>query len=84
MSAHNAATHEAIARLSKRDALVRVIDRAITDAGLHPVRDAYEIARLLMTWTPQLWASAAIQAGKRPPSSETVDLVVAVYTGRAG
>jgi hypothetical protein len=75
--------YERLARLEKAQALIEVVDRAVRSAGLDPHKDGYQIADLLRRWTPALWASAAVQAGKKTPSKETIDIVIASFKRRA-
>lgn len=70
-------------RLEKAQAIIEVIDGLVAFAGLDPRTDGFAIADLLRRWTPAMWASAAVQAGKNPPSPETIELVVATYRRRA-
>lgn len=77
------ASHEALARLRKVNALVARIDQTCVHVGLHPHHDARAILATVRIWPASHWASLAIAAGKRPPSEETIRAILDVYQSRA-
>lgn len=78
--------HAHSARLAKVRRLTDCIDRNLTSGTggfVDAHADAHGIAVALRKWTASEWAQLAVIAGCRPPSTETVEAVIAVYEQRA-
>ena len=74
---------EARKRAEKVHDLCDAIDQHVAFAGLHAHADGMAIADMLSRWNAEQWASLSVSAGKRPPSAETVRLIVERYRQRA-
>lgn len=77
------ASYEILGRLRKVNAIVASLDRYASYAGLHPHKDAYQLAQMLRGWPASRWIAVAVGCGVRPPSDETIREIVAVYTRRS-
>lgn len=77
-----ATTPESAARFAKTLRIVSVIDAAALAEGIDPHAEAEAIAEGLENPTSRFWRTAALCAGKRPPSDETRKMVCEVFAAR--
>jgi hypothetical protein len=74
--------HERAARLTKVARLVDVIDRHVLDAGLNPHTRASVIYTASASWTEEMWAGFAREAGVNEASFQTRVAVRERYSAR--